>query len=163
MATPATAHNRQLWIGADHAGFELKERLKIYGMHRGIHWIDLGPNSTLSVDYPSFAHSVVEQILRHRKGEELLAPCGVLVCGSGVGMSIAANRHRDIRAVLAWNTEVAALSRLHNASNVLCLGARLIDAENAEAILDTWLATPFEGGRHQKRVDLIETTPQQED
>lgn len=150
---------RQLWIGSDHAGFELKERLKAAGARLGIEWTDLGPANKDSVNYPDYAHAVSAAVLKARQGTARLEPAAVLICGSGVGMSIAANRHEGIRAVLAWSPEVAELSRRHNASNVLCLGERLIKPELAEAILAAWLAAPFEGGRHQTRVDLIETKP----
>lgn len=159
MDRATAGQKRRLWIGSDHAGYEVKEKLKAFGVAKGIEWTDLGATSPDSVNYPTFAHFVCEQILKHRSREELLEPSGVLVCGSGVGMSIAANRHPGIRAVLAWSPDVAVLSRQHNASNVLCLGARLLPFETIEDILEAWIASPFEGGRHQTRIDLIEPAP----
>lgn len=147
-----------LWIASDHAGFALKEELKKTNKLAGqnIEWKDLGPTDETSTDYPLHAQKLTREIKAHKVGAELLEPCGVLICGSGVGVSIAANRVKGIRAVLAASEEVAKLSRQHNASNVLCLGSRLTASDLAKEILKTWLATPFEGGRHEKRVQLID-------
>lgn len=145
----------KLFIASDHAGVELKTRLIEAGKSRGIEWVDLGPATTDSVDYPDYAHDLCKRILAEKKGDELSQPCGVLICGSGVGMSIAANRHKGIRAVLALRKDVAVLSRQHNAANVLCLGARLMNESTAFEILNAWVGTSFEGGRHQNRVDKI--------
>jgi ribose 5-phosphate isomerase B len=145
----------KLWIAADHGGFELKAKLKAKFPH--VEWVDLGTHSADSVDYPSFAQDVCTKILAAKKDEELLEPCAVLVCGSGVGVSIAANRFPKIRAVLAWSDEVAKLSRQHNAANVLCLGGRLISESQASTILETWLKTAFEGGRHSGRIEKIDS------
>lgn len=152
-----------LWIAADHAGFVLKESLKRIpsftradGSHEAIEWHDLGPFDETSTDYPLYAQKLVKEVLSKRKNKELLEPCGVLICGSGVGVSMAANRFEHIRAVLALNPEIARLSREHNASNVLCLGARFTQSGPAQDILTTWLQTPFAGGRHERRVCLID-------
>jgi ribose 5-phosphate isomerase B len=144
----------KLWIAADHGGFELKESLK--KNFPQIQWEDLGTYKNESVDYPLYAQNLCQKIIENTSDQQLLEPCGVLLCGSGVGVSIAANRIKKIRAVLAWNSEVAALSRQHNASNVLCMGGRLINLEEASTILTTWLKTPFEGGRHERRILQIE-------
>lgn len=141
-----------LLIAADHAGFELKEALKKALDGRGIAFRDLGTHSLDSVDYPDFAHQLADAI---SKGE---AERGVLVCGTGTGMAISANRHHGVRAAVAYDQESAHLAREHNDANVLALGARLTTAYRAELILDTFLNTAFAGGRHQRRVEKIETT-----
>ena len=139
-----------LLIAADHAGFELKESLKQSLDRRGLAYRDLGTNSGDSVDYPDFAHRLADAVAR---GE---AERGLLVCGSGQGMAMAANRHHGVRAALALDEESARLSREHNDANVLALGARLLEPDRAERILDVFLATPFAGGRHERRVSKIE-------
>jgi len=147
---------KTLCIASDHAGFDLKEKIKSLGQKLGISWVDLGPSDSSSVDYPSFAQKMAKKILAEKSDKELLEPCGLLICGSGVGMSIVANRFKKLRAVLAQNEKVAELSRQHNASNILCLGSRLVSEAEALAIVSTWLATPFEGGRHERRVEFID-------
>jgi ribose 5-phosphate isomerase B len=144
----------KLYIAADHAGFELKEKLK--KTMTSIEWIDLGTTSVDSVDYPDFGNKLAREVLRNCHGDQRLAPCGVIICGSGVGISIAANRHAGIRAVLAESPLVAELSRQHNASNVLALGARIVSQQKAEEILRAWLTAKFEGGRHERRVQLLD-------
>ena len=139
-----------LAIGSDHAGFELKQRLKRVLDRLGVAYRDVGPASADAVDYPDFAHAVAGAVSR---GE---AERGVLVCGSGQGMAMAANRHRGVRAALPWNEETARLSREHNDANVLALGARTLPEGEAEKILDVWLKTPFAGGRHLRRVSKID-------
>lgn len=139
-----------LVIGSDHAGFELKQRLKRVLDRLGVEYRDAGPASADAVDYPDFAHAVAGAVSR---GE---AARGVLVCGSGQGMAMAANRHRGVRAALPWNEETARLSREHNDANVLALGARTLPEGEAEKILDVWLKTPFAGGRHLGRVGKID-------
>jgi ribose 5-phosphate isomerase B len=139
-----------LLIAADHAGFELKEALKRSLDRRGVSYQDLGTSSTDSVDYPDFAHRLAEAIGR---GE---ADRGLLVCGSGQGMAMTANRHHGVRAALALDEESARLSREHNDANVLSLGARLTSPEKAERILEAFLDTPFAGGRHERRVSKID-------
>ena len=137
-------------IASDHAGFEMKERLVGVLRKMGYDVQDLGTNSPEASDYPDFAHPLAEEVSR---GE---AKRGVLLCGSGVGMDIAANRHPGVRAALAWAPEIAELSRRHNDANVLVLPARFVSEETAERILSTWLTTEFEGGRHARRVHKID-------
>lgn len=136
-----------LWTACDHAGFALKTRL----MRRfpDFEWHDLGAFTEESVDYPDFAEKLVAELKNHP------GDLGVLICGSGQGMAIKANRHPWIRAALCWNEEVARLARSHNNANVLCLAGRLIDGELNEKILTAFVSTPFEGGRHQRRVDKL--------
>jgi ribose 5-phosphate isomerase B len=138
-------------IGCDHAGFSLKTSLKDYLEKLGVPVIDVGCASTESCDYPVYARDMCQRITR---GD---ATRGILICGTGVGMSMAANRHPGIRAALCTTEFHARMSRLHNDSNVLALGGRVIGEELALSILKVWLETPFEGGRHQRRIDLMET------
>ena len=138
-------------IGADHAGFPLKQRLVAELKKLGYDPIDVGTNSPDSTDYPDYAHPVAHQF---EAGE---AKRGVLLCGTGLGMSYAANRHHGVRAAVAWTPEIAELARQHNDANVLVLPARFVSEDEGVAILKKWLDTPFEGGRHQRRVDKIET------
>lgn len=138
-------------LGSDHGGFELKKvliaHLKI--KHPKITLIDLGTNSTDSVDYPDYGIAVAKKVAL---GE---ADRGILVCGTGIGISIAANKIKGIRAALVYNEFTAEMSRKHNNANVLCLGGRTTEPELAKKIVDIWLATEFEGGRHQARIDKI--------
>jgi len=149
----------KLFIASDHAGFELKQLLlqksEIFGQK--IEWVDLGCDSAESVNYPSYAEKLAKKVLEAQKqGLSPINQAGILICGSGVGMSIAANRFDGIRAVLALRPDVAALSRKHNASNVLCLGARVLAPLEVEMIVAEWVKTDFEGGRHQKRVEQMD-------
>lgn len=137
-------------IGSDHAGFELKQKMIAYLKSKQYSIEDYGTNSPDSVDYPDFAHPVASAI----EGGE--APLGVLICGSGVGVCITANKHAGIRAALAWNKEVATLGRQHNDANIVCLPARFIDENEAKGILDAFLTTAFEGGRHATRVSKMQ-------
>lgn len=137
-------------IASDHAGFEMKDFVKSYLEKKGIFFKDFGTDSEESVDYPDFAKKVCEAVLS--EGFER----GILVCGTGLGMSISANRFVGIRAVLCHDLYTAEYSRLHNDANVLCLPGRLIGKGLAEKILDLWFSTPFEGGRHRKRIDKID-------
>jgi ribose 5-phosphate isomerase B len=137
-------------IGADHAGFAMKERLKAALQAMGYEVEDLGTDSPDSVDYPEYAHRVAERVAR---GD---ARQGVLLCGTGLGMSYAANRHRGVRAAVVWSPEIARLAREHNDANVLVLPARCLAEGQDLEILRTWLATPFEGGRHARRVAQID-------
>ncbi len=137
-------------IGADHAGFKLKERLKQELAAMGYEPLDLGTHAEESTDYPDYAHAVASQVERGQ------AARGVLLCGTGLGMAYAANRHRGVRAAVAWNPEIAALARAHNDANVLVLPARFVSDEAGLQILRAWLTTPFEGGRHARRVAKIE-------
>ncbi|MCL4499567.1 MAG: ribose 5-phosphate isomerase B [Chloroflexi bacterium] len=136
-------------LGADHAGFPLKEELKETLKRNGIEYVDFGTFSNESVDYPDFAGMVAEKVVAGEFDK------GVLVCGSGIGVSIAANKVPGARAALCSEIETARLSRRHNDANVLTLGARFIDVELAKKILLVWLETEFEGGRHGRRVDKI--------
>ncbi|MCB0413252.1 MAG: ribose 5-phosphate isomerase B [Bdellovibrionales bacterium] len=138
----------RIYIGSDHAGFTLKKFLKINVSPE--EWIDVGPDSDSSVDYPDYAHSLIHQFLSDSKDA-----VGVLICGSGQGMAMTANKYPQIRAALCWDEESARLAREHNDANVLCLSARLIGQDLNLGILETFLSTPFAGGRHQKRVDKI--------
>ena len=133
-------------VASDHAGFDLKEALKRDLLAAGHDVLDLGTNSTASVDYPDFGQAMGEAIASGR------AERGVLVCGSGIGISIAANRNPKVRAALAHDIVSARLSREHNDANVVAFGQRLIDVEIAREALKVFLATPFEGGRHAGRV-----------
>ncbi len=133
-------------IASDHAGFELKGQLKQELQTLGYEALDLGPDSIASVDYPDFANRLADAI---KTGK---AARGVLICGTGIGISMAANRHRHIRAALVHDVTGARLTRQHNDANVLCVGARLIGADVAKDCLRVFLTTDFEGGRHQNRV-----------
>lgn len=137
-------------IAADHAGVELKERLKRELTALGYQPLDMGTNGTESVDYPDYAHPLAEKVER---GE---VKRGVLLCGTGLGMAYAANRHHGVRAAVVWTPEIATLSREHNDANVLVLPARYVGADVAVDILKRWLDTPFAGGRHSRRVAKIE-------
>ena len=138
-------------LGADHGGYELKEKIKQYLVKReGIELIDFGTNSVESVDYPKYGHAVAKSIV----GKE--ADFGILVCGTGIGISVAANKIKGIRAANCTNTTMARLSRQHNDANILALGARIVGDVIALDIVDEFLSASFEGGRHQKRVDQIE-------
>lgn len=140
---------QKLAIGADHAGFELKEKLKKWLFENGFELKDFGTHSAESADYPDFAHPVATAV------EKQEFDLGLLVCGSANGVAITANKHQGIRAAICWNEELASLARQHNNANVLCLPARFIDSDLAEKILDRFLNTSFEGGRHARRVDKI--------
>lgn len=132
----------EIFIASDHAGFELKEYLKNH-----FDLLDLGTNDGMSCDYPVFAKKLCNQIKENDRG--------ILICGTGIGMSIVANRFKNIRAALCFNEEMAVLSRQHNDANVLVLGARIISAETARNCVEKFLSTNFEGGRHQRRLELI--------
>lgn len=136
-------------IGCDHAGFELKEKVRAYLAGKGYQIEDLGTHSTASVDYPDYAEKVAVRVVQKQ------AEYGVLVCGTGIGIGISANKVPGIRAATCNDTLSARFARSHNDANVLTLGGRIIDASTAEKILETWLSTPFEGGRHQRRLDKI--------
>ncbi|MBF0482097.1 MAG: ribose 5-phosphate isomerase B [Desulfovibrionaceae bacterium] len=136
-------------IGADHGGVELKKILAAHLSAKGYEIVDLGTDSGASCDYPVYAFKVCDEVLARG------CP-GILICGSGIGMSMAANRVRGIRAALCTSEFHALKSREHNDANVLCLGERITGAGHATSIADTFLATEFEGGRHQRRVDLFD-------
>jgi ribose 5-phosphate isomerase B len=137
-------------IGSDHAGYDLKMKVAEHLENLGHEVEDLGTRDTQSCDYPLYASKVAQAVAR---GE---CERGMLVCGSGIGMSMVANRTPGVRAVLATEPYAAKMSRRHNDANVLCLGGRFTGIEMAFEIIDTWLEEPFEGGRHQQRVDLID-------
>lgn len=136
-------------IGSDHRGFELKKKLIDFLLTNGHLSLDLGCDSLESADYPDFAANVANSILADK------ADYGILICGSGIGMSITANKYRGIRAALCCNPDMAGRARLHNDANVLCLGADFLNIQTALEIVQTFIATGFEGGRHQRRLDKI--------
>jgi ribose 5-phosphate isomerase B len=140
---------QKIAIGADHAGFEHKELLKKWLERNGYPVKDFGTHNTESADYPDFAHPVASSV------EKSEFDLGVLVCGSANGVAITANKHQGVRAALCWNEELASLARQHNNANVLCLPARFVDINLAEKILDRFLHSSFEGGRHERRVNKI--------
>lgn len=144
----------QLLIASDHAGFELKELLK-KNMPE-IPWVDLGPSNADRVDYPDYADRLAERLIALGKES---GTRGVLICGSGQGMAIRANRHRGVRAALVWNQDTTRLAREHNDANVICLGARFIAPALAKELINIFLSTGFEGGRHTGRVEKIEKPP----
>jgi ribose 5-phosphate isomerase B len=145
-----TSSTRKVLIASDHAGFELKEALEAELRSLGYEVDDLGPASDASIDYADFAHPLAARV---SSGE---AERGVLLCGTGLGMSYTANRYPHVRAAVAWNPEIAALAREHNDANVLVLPARFVGTEEGKAILKAWLDTPFAGGRHARRIAKIE-------
>jgi ribose 5-phosphate isomerase B len=136
-------------IGSDHAGFEYKEMLKEMLAGLAYEVKDYGTHSADSVDYPDFAHPVAEAV------ESNDAQFGILVCGSANGVAITANKHQQIRAAICWENEIAALARQHNNANVICVPARFVSEELAREMVNTFLNTAFEGGRHGNRVDKI--------
>jgi len=136
-------------IGSDHAGFELKEIIKEYLASKNFQVEDKGCYSLDSVDYPDFAHPTAEAV------EKEEVSFGILICGSANGVSMAANKHQGVRAAIAWLPEIAALAKQHNNANILSLPARFISVEMAKEIVDAYINTNFEGGRHAKRVDKI--------
>ena len=141
--------NQSVAIGSDHAGFALKESLVETLAQLGYETIDLGTDSVDSVDYPDFAHAVAAALVAGK------ADKGVLICGSGIGISMAANRHPDVRAALVHDALGARMCRQHNDANVIVFGGRMIGIEVARDCLDVFLNTEFEGGRHQRRIDKI--------
>ncbi len=145
----------EILIAADHAGFEMKGKLESELQRMGFKVRDLGTNSAESTDYADFAHPLAQDISKggHKRG--------ILLCGTGLGMSYVANRYPRVRAAVTWSPEVAQLARQHNDANVLVLPARQVNDEQAVAILHKFLETPFEGGRHVRRVDKIEKTLEQ--
>ena len=137
-------------IGCDHAAYNEKEKLKYFLRAKGYDLLDVGANSTESVDYPKFGHSVANMVANN------IADKGIVICGSGIGISIAANKVKGIRAALCTSSEHAELSRKHNDANILALGARVTEYHILEEITEIWLNTKFEGGRHLKRINMIE-------
>ena len=143
--------NISLAIASDHAGYKFKEQLKKYLKHKGYTIKDFGTSSDESTDYPDYAHLLASAV---EKGDYIF---GITLCGSGNGISMTANKHQGIRSALCWNTEIAKLARLHNDANVCSLPARFISYNLAEEIVNIFLNTNFEGGRHQRRVEKIPT------
>lgn len=141
-------------VGSDHAGFELKQKLVARLAAMGYDVQDVGTDSPESTDYADYAHPVATRV------ENGTAERGLLLCGTGLGMSYAANRHPHVRAAVAWTPEIAELARRHNDANILVLPARFLSEHDADQILQTFLATPFEGGRHERRVEKIEPLPE---
>ena len=140
---------KNIFISSDHAGYILKEYIKKSFIKKKIKLLDLGPNKNSSVDYPLYAHKLSKQVSKSSKN------VGILVCGSGMGMSMSANKHKNVRAALCYSVKNAKLSRLHNDANVITLGERLISKNLAFKCINAFLNTKFEGGRHLKRVKKI--------
>jgi ribose 5-phosphate isomerase B len=141
--------NKPVAIGSDHAGFDYKEDLISFLEAKGIAYTDFGTHSRESVDYPDFAHPVANAV---QNGE---ASFGILLCGSGNGVAITANKHQDVRAAVCWGEEIAQLARMHNNANVICIPARFVREGDAEKMVDLFMHTEFEGGRHERRVEKI--------
>jgi len=142
-------NTKKIALACDHAGFELKEALKPWLDQKGYELVDCGTYSDASVDYPDFAHKLAELV------ESGQCERGISICGSGNGINITVNKHQGIRSALCWTEEISRLARSHNNANVCSLPARFISSELAFAIVDIFLNTPFEGGRHQTRIDKI--------
>ena len=140
---------KKIFISSDHAGFRLKETIKNYLRNKKVKFEDLGPMNDASVDYPDYAHKVAKKVKLNKSN------VGILVCGSGTGMNIAANKHKNIRAAQCFNPKSTKLSRLHNDANIITLGSRLITKKNALKFISVFLKTKFEGGRHKKRIKKI--------
>ncbi|MCC7331371.1 MAG: ribose 5-phosphate isomerase B [Flavobacteriales bacterium] len=138
-------------IGSDHAGFELKEKIKIHLQLKGFEIVDFGPSSAERTDYPDYAHPVAKFITDDLSGNTF----GVLICGSGNGINMTANKHQQIRSALCWMYEIAELARQHNNANIITLPARYITFEEAKKCVDIFFSTDFEGGRHTERVNKI--------
>lgn len=140
---------KKIAFASDHAGYDLKKVLEQYVIDRGYELVDFGTDSTESCDYPDYAHPAAEAI---EKGE---CDFGICMCGSGNGIQMTLNKHQGIRAALCWLPEIAALAHAHNNANVLVLPARFVSEDEAKAIVDAYLDTPFEGGRHERRIEKI--------
>ncbi len=136
-------------IGSDHAGFDLKEQLKGFLDSKEYKYVDVGANSSERTDYPPYAHSVAKSI------EDNPAIIGILICGSANGVAMTANKHQGVRCAVCWNEEIAKLSRLHNNANAIAIPARFVSFEEALVMLKVFIETPFEGGRHEQRVNQI--------
>ena len=143
--------SKKIAIGCDHAGYELKEILKKYVEGQGYEVEDHGTYSDDSTDYPEYAHAVANSVAENNGIDQ-----GILICGSGNGISMSANKHPGVRAALCWEKEVAILAKQHNDANIVSLPARFVTAEVAKDIVDAFLGQEFEGGRHQRRVDKID-------
>ena len=139
----------KIFISSDHAGFNLKEFIKKKFIKNKRKIFDLGPDNSNSVDYPIYAHKLSKAVSKNSKN------FGILICGSGTGMNIAANKHKKIRAAACYSIKSTKLSRMHNNANIITLGSRLISRKNALLFIDTFLKTKFDGGRHQRRINKI--------
>ena len=140
---------KKIFISSDHAGYKLKEAIKSYLSNKKLSFTDMGPYDDSRVDYPDFAHKVAKRVKLNKNN------VGILVCGSGMGMNIAANKHKNIRAAQCFNFKSTKLSRLHNDANIITLGSRLLTKKNALSCVGVFLNTKFEGGRHSKRIKKI--------
>ena len=140
---------KKIFISSDHAGFKLKESIKLYLSKKRLSFQDLGPINDDKVDYPDYAHKVAKKVKTSKNN------VGILVCGSGTGMNIAANKHKNIRAAQCFNLKSTKLSRLHNDANIITLGSRVLTKNNALKFISVFLNTKFEGGRHSKRIRKI--------
>ena len=140
---------KTIFISSDHAGFKLKENIKNFLSNKKIKFVDLGPMNDSKVDYPDYAHKVARKVKVNKNN------VGILVCGSGTGMNIVANKHKNVRAAQCFNLKSTKLSRLHNDANIITLGSRLISKKNALKFVSIFLNTKFDGGRHLKRVKKI--------
>ena len=140
---------KKIFISSDHAGFKLKEYIKIYLSKKKLSFQDLGPHNNNKVDYPDYAHKVAKKVKMSKNN------VGILICGSGTGMNIAANKHKNIRAAQCFNLKSTKLSRLHNDANIITLGSRVLSKKNAINYVGVFLKTRFEGGRHSKRIKKI--------
>ncbi len=140
---------KKIFIASDHAGFKLKETIKMYLDRKNYKYFDLGPENNSKVDYPDYAHRVAKKVKLSRNHQ------GILICGSGTGMNIAANKHKNIRAAQCFNLKSTKLSRLHNDANIITLGSRLLKKKNVLNLINVFLNTKFEGGRHSKRIRKI--------
>ena len=140
---------KKIALAADHAGYEEKEKIKATLDELGVEYVDMGTTSTDSVDYPDYAQKVGEAVTKGGFDQ------GLLVCGSGTGMAIAANKVKGVRAAVAWSPEIARLARQHNDANVLSLPARFMSAGDAAEVVKAWFGAEFEGGRHEKRVEKM--------
>ena len=153
VGLPVLKTNATIAIGADHAGFGLKQWLKDHLTSLGHSVVDLGTDSAESVDYPDFAHAVSDAILAGNADQ------GIVICGTGIGVSIAANRNPGVRAALCQSVDAARLARQHNDANILALGARLLDRDMAAACAEAFLTTAYEGGRHDRRLAKLSPRP----
>ena len=140
---------KKIYISSDHAGYKLKEIIKKHLLKKKMNYFDLGPSSDNRVDYPDYAHKVARKVKISKNN------VGILVCGSGTGMNISANKHKNIRAAQCFNLKSTKLSRLHNDANIITLGARLLKKKNVLNYINTFLNTKFEGGRRSKRLRKI--------
>ena len=138
----------KIYIGSDHAGFQHKKEIINYLIKKKINVMDMGPKNEESVDYPEYAHKVCYKINKEKEK-------GILLCGSGNGISMSANKHKNIRSAICWNTEITKLARKHNDANVLSIPARFVDIKTTLKIVEIFLKQDFEGGRHKKRVNKI--------